>query len=437
MLFLSLLPALSAAPAIEYVGFTLDNGLQVYLIEDHTLPQVVVDTWYHVGSYDDPIGASGFAHLFEHLMFLGTENVPDKQFDIVMEAAGGSNNASTGDDYTNYYDFGPANLLDLLLVLESDRMGGLAITQEKLDSEREVVRNERRQNWEDPPYAEIWTVLPQMLYPEGHLYRRNGIGTHEELMAATLDTVTGFYGDWYAPNNAALVVAGDFDPAATEARIRELFGPIPTAEIPAHAAYPEVTGPAVSRRTITDEVQLPAVVMAWHSPAIFEPGDADLDILADMLGGSDDARLTKRLVLEEQTVQDLAVFQYSQQRGSTFVVMAYATPGADLDAIEAAVHEEIAAAVGEERPVSGEELAVTVMGREMDFLYGLESLMGRAENLQSYVFFTGEPDYLARDLARYKAVDADSLSAAVETWLAPEKAAVLWVLPEGGEEEGE
>ncbi len=432
LLSLALAAAAHAEPSIDYTQFELDNGLTVLLLEDHRLPKVVVDTWYRVGSYDDPIGASGFAHLFEHLMFKGTARVGEGEFDRVMEAAGGSNNASTTDDYTNYFDEGPSNILDLLLVMEADRMTGLDITQDKLDREREVVRNERRQNWEDPPYAAIWTTVPEMLFPEEHRYHRNGIGTHEELMAATLDTVTSFYESWYAPNNATLVVAGDFDPAWTEARIRELFGPLEPAVIPEHAPYPEVTEPVTREETITDDVQLPALVMAWHSPSYFQPGDADLDILSDLLTGGDDARLTRRLVLEEQLAQEIHAFQMSAQRGSTYMIMAYVTPGVDPEEVRQAVLEELAAVSGEAPPTE-EEVTIAVRAYEMHFMRRLESLLSRAETLQSYALHTGRPDYLSDDLERIRAVTPESVAEVSAAWLRPEAAAVLTILPEGDE----
>ena len=204
-----LILVLSTANAMDipHEHFELENGLDVILIEDHRLPTVVVDTWYGVGSYDDPMGASGFAHLFEHLMFMGTERVPEGEFDGRMEIAGGWNNASTGDDRTNYYDVGPSEILDLLLYMEADRMTGLDITQEKLDLQREVVRNERRQNYEDAPYGGIWLALSEMMYPESHPYHWEGIGSHEHLLAATLAEATSFLASSTGAAGAAAAVA--------------------------------------------------------------------------------------------------------------------------------------------------------------------------------------------------------------------------------------
>jgi predicted Zn-dependent peptidase len=420
-------------PTLEFSDFTLDNGLRVVLLEDHAIPQVVVNTWFGVGSYDDPEGASGFAHLFEHLMFKGTEGVPMGIYDSTLEGAGGSNNASTSDDRTDYYEWGPSNLLELMLFLESDRMTGLAVTQEKLDLEREVVRNERRQNYEDRPYGGIWWELPQMLYPESHRYHRPGIGSHEELMAATTEHVSGFYQDWYRPNNATLVVAGDFDPAAAEALIRELYGSLERTELPDHAAWEQPTAPVDARRTITDRIPAPAVVLSWHSPPLFADGDADMDIAADLLAGSDDARLTRRLVYDEELAQEVYAFQSSSSRGSQFTVMVFGGPDADPEtwqaSIEDAVYEELAVFSGA-APATDDELLVSLRGWEMSFLYGMESLRGRAGRVQSYLDHLGRPDGVAEDLARYSEVTADSLRAAVSQWLTPDAAAVLSVVPE-------
>ncbi|HNH46811.1 MAG TPA: pitrilysin family protein, partial [Myxococcota bacterium] len=217
------------AQEIPFERYELPNGLQVILHEDHSLPQVVVDIWYQVGSKDEAKGRSGFAHLFEHLMFMGTNRLPGSGFDSTMEAYGGWNNAWTMEDATNYYDVGPANLLPLFLWLEADRMQDLAVamTQEKVDLQREVVRNERRQSYEDEPYGAAWLEVPRLLYPEGHPYAHTVIGSHEDLQAASLQDVKDFFTAWYVPNNASLVVAGDFNPAEVKPLIERSFGHLP------------------------------------------------------------------------------------------------------------------------------------------------------------------------------------------------------------------
>ncbi len=433
MLLAWLVPS-ALALDIPHEHYELDNGLDVLLVQDHRLPQVVVDLWYGVGSYDDPPGESGFAHLFEHLMFMGTELVGEGEFDGRMEAGGGWNNASTADDRTNYFDVGPAELLDVLMFMEADRMTGLDITQDKLDLQREVVRNERRQNYEDAPYGKVWLEIPAMLYPETHPYHLSGIGSHEDLLAASLDTVTSFYADWYAPNNATLIIGGDFDPDAVKANVDRWFAPLEPAELREHVVPPEVVAPVTVEKTITDQVELPLLVMAWHSPAFFTPGDAELDILASVLAGGADARLEARLVNEERVVQELEVFQYSNRHGSSFYLMAFASPDADLDAVAAAIDEELAALASGAAPVTERELAQAVNGWEMNLVYGLEGLLDRVETLQNYLFYTGTADYLDEDLARYQGVTAESIQAVVAERLKPELAARLTVLPEATEE---
>ena len=432
MLFLGIWAAPALALDIPFESFSLENGLDVVLLVDPVRPQVVVDVWYDVGSFDDPEGASGFAHLFEHLMFMGTEDVPQGMFDAQMEAAGARNNASTAADYTNYYSWGTANTLDLLLRLESDRMTGLAITQEKLNLQRDVVRNERRQNYEDPPYAAAWLALSEMLFPETHPYHLEGIGSHEDLLAATLDHVEGFYADWYAPNNATLVVAGDIDPGEVKTRVTEFFGPLQPVVVPAHKAPPEVLMPVVGRRTLRDPVPAPAVILAWHSPSFFQEGDATMDVLADVLSEGEGSRLPQRLVYAEGLPLVAGAPPAALARGAVSLVGGGGRRGADPAAIEAAVLDELAGLSGD-RPVTEAELQRAVTGFEVGFYQQMESLLSRAEMLQRYQHFTGAADYVEQDLARYRAVEPEGVRAAVERWLAPAKAATLLVLPTDGE----
>jgi len=427
MLFATVLLATVSAVEIPHEEFVLENGLEVILIEDHSLPQVVVDVWYGVGSYDDPKGASGFAHLFEHLMFKGTEQVP--AFDPLMEAHGGANNASTANDRTNYYSWGASNILELLLFLEADRMTGLQITQEKLDVERAVVRNELRQNYEDAPYGGVWLALPEMMFPAAHPYSLEGIGSHADLLNANLEHVQAFYRDWYAPNNARLAVAGDFDPTETKALIHQFFGGLQAAIVPGHTPEVAVDSVQVSRQVLSDRVAAPALVMAWHSPSFFQVGDAELDVLANVLAGHGAARLDARLVHGGGGAQETWAGQMSSRRGSTFLIWILGEPEADLAAIEAAVHEEIAKLAGDE-PVTEEELAIALNNREMDFLKGLESLMDRAESLQSYAYYADGEMGPEEDIARYKAVDSAALQATIGQWLGEDKNASVEVYPE-------
>lgn len=419
---------------IAHESYVLDNGLEVVFIQDPSLPKVVVDLWYDVGSFDDPPHRSGFAHLFEHLMFKGTPRIGEGKFDQTMEAAGGWNNASTGDERTNYYDVGPKNTLDLLLWLEADRMTGLDITQKKLDVEREVVRNERRQNYEDSPYGSVWIELPKAMYPENNPLSRSGIGNHEDLMASSVEDVRAFYNTWYVPNNCVLAVAGDFDPAAAKRWIAETFGALPRkelSEVPKRVVPPMPDVPTTAFVEIQDDVALPAVLMTWHTPALYAPGDAELDLLAAVLAGSDDSRLVKRLVYTDQSAQEVSAAQYSGRWGSLFVVQAYAAPGHSLEELEKAIDEEFSALMGA-RPMSDDELLRARNNRELDKLYSAESLMGRAELLQSYRMHVGRYDYFTEDLARYRTADAASVARELAK-LTPARRGRIHVLPQGEE----
>ncbi|MFT7518459.1 MAG: zinc protease [Kiritimatiellia bacterium] len=404
LLLASMLMSPAHAVDIPHETFTLENGMQVMLIEDRRLPKVVVNIWYDVGSYDDPTGKSGFAHLFEHLMFKGSDRVAEGEFDSSMEAAGGWNNAWTDDFATSYYDVGPSSSLDLLLWLEADRMTSLQITDKKLGVEREVVRNEKRQNYEDPPYADMWIELPPALYGADNPLRRPGIGNHEELMASTVDDVTTFYNTWYVPSNAVLTVAGDFDTAELKGKITALFGTLESKPRPARELVAMPTQPVQSLVEITDDVTLPRTLLVWHGPAAFKAGDAERDVLSALLTGSEDSRLIKRLVHEERLCQSVEAWQGSHRWESQFMIDAMLAPGADLARVETIIDEELTALSGE-RPPTEVEVQRALANLEFGLLQGLETLESRAAALQRYRMFTGRSDYLSEDLARYRKVD--------------------------------
>jgi predicted Zn-dependent peptidase len=269
--------------SVAHEKYTLANGLTVILHEDRSLPQACVNLWYRVGSKDERTGRSGFAHLFEHLMFMGTERVPEGRFDQIMETAGGWNNASTSQDRTNYYDSGPSEILPTLLWLEADRLEALGenITQAKLDTQRDVVRNERRQTSENRPYGKSELKLSELLYPVQHPYQHSVIGSHEDLEAATVKDVREFFATYYVPSNGSLVVAGDFDSEQIRPLIAELFGSLPRGNDVEHARPEEGRGLEVAVsgvHTMTDRVQFARSTLAWHSPPVFEPGDAELEL---------------------------------------------------------------------------------------------------------------------------------------------------------------
>lgn len=417
-----------AAQDLSYEKFTLENGMTVILHEDHSLPVAAVNIWYRVGSKDESEGRSGFAHLFEHLMFMGTERVPGSQFDEIMEGGGGSNNATTSSDRTNYFESGPSNLLPTLLWLEADRLEALddAMTQEKLDTQREVVRNERRQSYENQPYGKMWLAIDETMYPEGHPYHHPVIGSHADLQAATVEDVQAFFRRFYVPANASLVVAGDFDPAEIRPLVEQLFGTLQAGPEPDHATAAPVTLDGVRRVVLTDDVQLPRLTMAWHSPAFFQPGDAELDLLAGVLSQGASSRLQRRLVHELQLCPSVAAWQSSSELGSLFHVMATCRPDADLDQVEAIIDEEIAK-VQSDGPTDAE--IERVRSRiEHDTLTNLEDLLERADRLNTYQHYFGDPGSLQRDLGRY----AEATARDVRTWarrvLDPDARLVLSVL---------
>jgi len=429
LFLLASLSGVAHAQDIAFERYELPNGLQVILHEDHSLPQVVVDIWYQVGSKEEAPGRSGFAHLFEHLMFMGTDRLPGSGFDQVMEAYGGANNAWTMEDATNYFEVGPPNLLPTFLWMEADRMEALgkAMTQEKVDLQREVVRNERRQSSEDEPYGVAWLEVPGLLYPAGHPYAHTVIGTHEDLQAASLQDVKDFFATWYVPNNASLVIAGDFDSAAIKPIVAQYFSHIPSRPLPARATPAPVTAPQKARIEVPDQVQFPQVNLFWHTPASYAEGDAELQLLAALLGEGESSRLYETLVVGG-LAQELNVTQMPTQLGSAFLISATAMEGVTPERLEAVIQKELAKVAT--TPPSPAEMARLKNQFEYGFLAGLESLLQRATQLNEYDAYTGSPDYLAKDLARFRGATAEGLQKVAATYLKPELTARVVVVPE-------
>lgn len=410
--------ALAAAPIpskLDVSTFTLPNGLTVILAPDHRLPQVVVDTWFQVGSKDEVTGRTGFAHLFEHLMFMGTKRAPGNQFDVLMESGGGANNASTSEDRTNYYSWGPSRLLPTLLWLDADRFQALggAMTQQKVDLQRGVVRNERRQSYENTPYGRAELVIPEAMYPPGHPYQHPVIGSHEDLEAATLDDVKGFFASHYVPGNATLAVTGDFEPAQTRALIEALFGAIPPAASPAAPTPPAVALEREVRRVVVDQVELPRLVLVWHAPRAYAPGAAELELLAGVLGEGASSRLDRRLVQELRTAESVTVALEPRALGSLFRIEVTGTPGADLERLR---RETLAVLAGlASRGPTPRELRRVQATAEVRLLEAREHPVRRADKLNEYLFFLGEPDGFDRDLARYRRASSAGLRDAART----------------------
>lgn len=436
-------PASTPRPApltVPFTRFTLPNGLHVILHEDHTVPLATVNMWYHVGSARERPGRTGFAHLFEHLMFEGSAHVKEGEFDSLLEGAGATNNGSTNGDRTNYFIDGPSNALELALFLESDRMGYLleSMTPQRVDGQRDVVKNERRQSVENAPYGMASIELDALLYPEGHPYRWPTIGYMEDLTAASYEDVVEFFRKYYQPANASLVIAGDIDPVRTRALVEKWFGDVK----PGTGPVPPIDSPRaqlteVKRKTIEDRVQLPRLYISWLTPAHYAPGDAELDIVSHILAGGKNSRLYRRLVYDMQIAQDVTAFQASAALGSQFQVVVTARPadgGATSEAllarIRSIVDEEIATL--QKTPPSPREFERAINQVEASFYNRMESVggfSGKGNQLNAYYFATGNPDYFNEDLARYRALTAADVQAAAAFWLPAGRRAELSVEP--------
>ncbi len=430
-------PAAAQAPAppieVKYTQFTLPNGLHVILHEDHSVPIATVNTWYRVGSANELPGRTGFAHLFEHLMFMGSGHAPYGEFDSQLETVGGGNNASTANDRTNYYIDVPSNALDLALFLESDRMGYLldAMNPKTVDAQRDVVKNERRQSYENRPYGMADIMLNEMLYPESHPYHWPVIGYMPDLTAASYEDVVAFFKTYYTPSNASLVVAGDIDPARTRQLIEKWFSDVKPGPAARPLTIPGVALTGVQKKTITDRVQLPRLTLAWLTPRHFEPGDATLDIVADILAGGKNSRLYKRLVYELQIAQDVSAFQESMNLSSAFQIVATPRPGHTVEELQTVIDEEIAK-LQKEDP-SAHEVERSLNQIEASFYNRMERLGGfggKADQINGYFSKTGDPDYFNEDLGRYRALSASDVRAAAEAFLPRDRRVELTVQPE-------
>jgi zinc protease len=432
-----------AAPALDvpFTTFTLPNGLTVILHQDRTLPIVTVNVWYHVGSGREKPGRTGFAHLFEHLMFEGSKHVKEGEFDSLLEAAGGDNNGSTNPDRTNYWINLPSNALDLALFLESDRMGYLLdiVSPELVDGQRDVVKNERRQGVENAPYGQAQVRLGELLYPKDHPYHWPTIGYMEDLTAASAEDVKDFFRRYYVPANASLVIAGDIDPVKTRAAVERWFADVPAGPKPAPVSAPPAALTSVVRETLEDRVQLPRLYLAWLTPKQFAPGDADLDLVARVLAGGKNSRLYKRLVYDLQIAQGVMAAQRSGALGSQFMVVVTPKPrpgGPDktpqqmIDEVRAIVDEEFDRLRRE--PPTQREIERAVNQIEAEFYDALERVGGfggKADLLNSYFVATGNPGFFNDDIARYRALSARDVQAAVTKWLPADRRVELTVVP--------
>src|SRR6187455_2351865 len=361
---------------VPYRQFRLANGLTVILHQDRSVPIVAVNVWYHVGSANERPGRTGFAHLFEHLMFEGSKNVKEGEFDTLLEAAGGNNNGSTTNDRTNYVIDVPANALDLALFLESDRMAYLldTMTPERVNGQRDVVKNERRQSYENRPYGLASLELDKMLWPEGHPYSWPTIGYMEDLTAASYDDVLQFFKRYYAPNNASLVIAGDIDYDRTKALVERWFGEVPKGPALEPIAPPPAVLTDVKRQTMTDRVRLSKLFLGWLTPRIYAPGDATLDVVSSVLAGGKNSRLYKRLIYDTQMAQDVEATQQSGPLGSSFIIEVTVRPDRTVAEVQKAIDEELARL--RQEPPTERELQRAINQIEASFYRRMERVGG-------------------------------------------------------------
>ena len=394
---------------LKYKKITLDNGLDVVLYKDNSIPSVAVNLWYKVGSANEKPGKTGLAHLFEHMMFQGSQNVPKEMHFKYVQEAGGTLNGSTSLDRTNYYETLPSPSLDLALWLESDRMGFFlpALTQEKLDNQREVVMNERRQRYDNQPYGLAWELLFSNLFPENHPYHWPTIGWMKDIESYTLEDVRSFFKTYYAPNNASLVIAGDIDYDYAIKSVEKYF-----AEIKPYPNIPEVVVPDFELQenkyiTYEDNVQLPRLYLMWKSNALYKEDDAKLDVLADALSSSKNSRLYKKLIFEKQLAIDAFAFQYSAQREGIFIIIATARPGVTLEELKELIFAELEKIYAE--GITQEELAKAKNTIISDNIYSLQYISGVANQMNNYNCVLGEPNSFLYDINRYEKLTPEEI----------------------------
>ncbi|HUJ60216.1 MAG TPA: pitrilysin family protein [Kofleriaceae bacterium] len=417
-------------PKIDLQHFELANGLRVYVLEDHKAPTVYEVMWMRVGSKDEVASRTGFAHLFEHLMFKGSAHLPDGLMDKLLEAAGGWSNAFTSTDMTVYQNVAASNFLEQMLWIEADRLAGLTDTldQAKLDNQRDVVLNERRQSYENQPYGMAQVILPENLWPKDFGYHWSTIGYTTDIKAAALGDVTRFFKTYYVPNNATMVIAGDVRFAEVKALVEKYFGWIPRGRDPVRPTY-RTPAPITHQVdvTTTDDVQVPRVYLEWRGPATFSADEAPLDMAAAILGDGKSSRLYKRLVYDEKIAQAVTVGNQDEQLAGTFEIVVTAKPGTDPKRLVAEVSEEVAKLAAAEP--SAAELERAQNAHESEFLAGLEPTLQRAILVASYDVLAHDAGYFPKDVARYRAVTTAQVRAVAARYLPPNARVVLTINP--------
>lgn len=422
----------ATALKIPFEKFTLPNGLEVILHVDRSVPIVAVNSWYKVGSGDEKRGRTGFAHLFEHIMFMGSEHVPVGKFDEWLEAAGANNNGSTNFDRTNYYETGPSNALPLMLWLDADRMGWLLPTMDKpkVDLQRDVVKNERRQSYDNAPYGRAFETMLPVMFPADHPYSWPTIGSMTDLSAASLDDVKEFFRKYYAPNNASISIAGDFNADSAKAWVRKYFANVPRN--PDAPVRPVVPAPRLTKDTVLvmeDRVQLPRLYYTWHGSKALSPDEPALDALSEILAGGKSSRLYRTLVYEKQIAQDVGMGNQASKLDGLILLSSTAKP--DIHPRQIAAEFDAAIKDIAEKGVTERELTRVKNGVRASLLDELSSVLGKADRLSYYNYYAGTPDYIQQDQARYDAVTVADVQRVARQYLVNRPKIVMTVVPEG------
>lgn len=402
---------------INYKKITLSNGLELILYKDNSLPIVSVNIWYKVGSANERKGKTGFAHLFEHMMFQGSENVPKEMHFRYIQEAGGTLNGSTSNDRTNYYETVPSNFLEMVLWLESDRMGFLlpSLTDEKLNNQKEVVMNERRQRYDNQPYGLAWELIFSNLFNETHPYHWPVIGWMDDIKEFQLDDIKEFFKTYYSPSNASLVIAGDINYDEAENLARKYF-----ENIPSFNSIPKVNKPVISLEENIfieheDNVELPRIYLAWYSPKLYHEDDAALDILSTILSGSKNSRLYKTLVFDKQIAQDITAFQYSGNQDGVYVIIATAKPNISLDDLKKNIFDELNKIY--EVGITEHELTKAKNNYKSGYIFSLQDQAMLSDYLNNYNCNLGEPNSFVYDLDRYNKLGTGQIKICAEKYL--------------------
>ena len=402
---------------IKYEKHTLDNGLEVVLFKDKSLPIVSVNLWYKVGSANEIHGKTGFAHLFEHMMFQGSENVPKEMHFKYIEEAGGNLNGSTSFDKTNYYETIPANSLELALWLESDRMGFLleALTQEKLDNQKDVVMNERRQRYDNQPYGLSWEIIFSNLFPENHPYHWPTIGWMKDIEKFELTDVSDFFKTYYSPNNASLVIGGDIEYDSTLKLVKKYFGEIPKGKPIPNISIPKVELNESKKIVHQDNIQLSKLYLTWETTKSYDTDDATLDILSDILTGSKNGKLFKSLVFEKQIAQDISSFQYSANLTGMFIIVATSKPGVSLETLKTEIQKILKEVMQD--GVSEKEFNRSINTVKSSFIYSLQNLNSIVNQINNYNTNLGEPNSFVYDLSRFQKLKPNAIKDVANKYL--------------------